>query len=144
VREQDIQQIHGRAVEGMDAAMQTEIAAFQQTRLAGDMDAMAASAQRIAGMRATTRELGAMAQEELNRRAAPPQIAGADDMSRRDIGLCQKFGISPNELGVAKNWTSDPKMSDEAKISTYLENRARLQHARATGAYRDDQGRVTR
>ena len=29
-------------------------------------------------------------------------------------------------------------------VETYLQNRARYQHARATGAYRDDQGRVTR
>jgi hypothetical protein len=142
MREDDIRQVHARGVQGMQAAIEAENAAFRQAELSGDLDSMAQAAQRIAGMRATVREMGIMAQEEINRRAAP--MAGTDDLSRGDAALCQKFGVSPNELGIAKNWTSDPNMTDAQKVETYLQNRARYQHARATGAYRDDQGRVTR
>jgi hypothetical protein len=140
MREDDIRQVHARGVQGMQAAIEAENAAFRQAELSGDLDSMAASAQRIAGMRATVREMGIMAQEEFNRRAAPPQVAGAEDMPRRDVDLCRKFGISPNELGVAKNWTSAPNLSDDDKVQTYLQNKQRYQYAKATGQYRDDQG----
>jgi hypothetical protein len=138
MREKDIQEVHGRASDGMNAAIQAENAAFQQARLAGDLDSMAGSAQRIAGMRATISQLNAMAAEEINRRAAPPP--GGDDLSRRDQQLATFYGLSAAEIGVAKNWTGDPNLSDEDKVRSYVENRARYQRTLASGERREDQG----
>jgi hypothetical protein len=79
--------------------------------------------------------------------ARPPQaapLAGAEDMSHRDLALARQFGLSAHELGAAKNWTSDPNLSDEARVKTYVENRQRYRQARSDGSYRDDQGTVRR
>jgi hypothetical protein len=71
----------------------------------------------------------------------PPPL-GSDQMSRRDAELAQKFGLSANEIGVAKNWTSDASLSDEAKVQGYVQQRQRYRHMRATGEYDDSQGKV--
>jgi hypothetical protein len=74
----------------------------------------------------------------------PQAPAGADALSRRDVDLAKRYGLSPSDIRVAKGWTNDPNLSDEAKVKTYVENRQRLRQARADGSYRDDQGRISR
>jgi hypothetical protein len=74
----------------------------------------------------------------------PAQLAGADELSRRDVELATKYGLTSAEIGVAKGWTSDPKMSDEARVQGYVTQRQRYRVMRQTGEYRDDQGTVKR
>jgi uncharacterized coiled-coil protein SlyX len=135
----DIGEVHQRSLQGFQVALQQELAAYRQAELAGDVDEMARAAQQMAGLRASMRELNNMASEAVAMRQPPP-MPGSEDLPRRDADLCRKYGVSPNELGVAKNWTSNPSLSDEDKVRGYVENRQRYQHMRATGAYRDDQG----
>lgn len=53
-----------------------------------------------------------------------------------------KYGLSQDELDVANSSFSDLPPEERQRI--YAENRARYQHLRATGQYRDDQGSVRR
>lgn len=53
-----------------------------------------------------------------------------------------RFGLSPTEVEVAHNSFSGAE--PEEKERSYAENKQKLQHMRATGAYRDDQGSVRR
>jgi hypothetical protein len=55
-----------------------------------------------------------------------------------------KYGLSHDEIEVARNFTTDPKLSNDDKEKLYAEQRNRYRHARATGAYRDDQGSIRR
>ena len=45
---------------------------------------------------------------------------------------------------MARNWTQNADMSEDDKLRTYAEMRAKYQHQRRTGEYRDDQGWVKR
>jgi hypothetical protein len=77
------------------------------------------------------------------RHFAPPAEPG-DNTSQKDRGLMMRYGLNAGELDVARGWTADPNLSDDERISQYLENKQRYQLMRASGAYRDDQGQVRR
>ncbi|MES5485947.1 hypothetical protein QMZ05_24605 [Bradyrhizobium sp. INPA03-11B] len=138
----DVRQVHARSVEGFQAAYAEETAAYQRAALAGDLDEAARAAQALAGLRATMRELETLANEAMTPRQQP--LAGAEDLSHRDVQLARHYGLTAQEIGVAKGWTNNPDLSDEDKVRQYVENRQRYRHMRATGEYRDDQGKVTR
>jgi hypothetical protein len=53
-----------------------------------------------------------------------------------------KWNLSNEEMEVAK--ASHSSGTAEERIEDYARNKQRYQHARATGAYRDDQGSVRR
>jgi hypothetical protein len=53
-----------------------------------------------------------------------------------------RFGLSPTEVEVAHNSYSGG--SKEEKERSYVENRAKLRHLRATGQYSDSPGSVSR
>jgi hypothetical protein len=67
-----------------------------------------------------------------------------DDVSARDAQLAAKYGLSAQEIGVARNWTSDPKICDDDKFREYAQQRNKYRYMRQTGQYRDDQGTVRR
>jgi hypothetical protein len=74
-----------------------------------------------------------------------PSAYGFDnDTPRKHVELAQRHGVSPDRIGIALNWTTDPTMTDDEKVKTYMENTRRYEHDRATGRYRDDQGTVKR
>jgi len=110
----------------------------------GDQDAMDAAWARMGGLQATWDKMDALAWQDAAQINGPLVGADGNEIPRRDAELCRAFGVSPNELSIAKNWTADSKMSDADKVRGYVENRARYQHMRATGQYRDDQGVVKR
>jgi hypothetical protein len=89
--------------------------------------------------------------QQLNQAAValqqPQQQAPAgfgDDVREDHVELAQRYGLSPQQIGIAVNWTTDPNMSDEVKVKRYCENVNKLSRMRATGQYRDDQGTVKR
>jgi hypothetical protein len=138
-----IQQVHARSLQSFNAALTEENANYQRAAAVGDLDEMSRAAAAMAGLRASRRELDLMAHEAMTP-SAPPPLAGGDELSRRDVDLARKYGLSAPELGIARNWTADADMSDEAKVQQYVSNRHRYRHAVATGEYRSDQGKVTR
>jgi len=52
------------------------------------------------------------------------------------------YGLSNEEIEVAKNTHSGGTVDD--RIKEYAQNKAKYQHMRSTGEYRDDQGTVRR
>jgi hypothetical protein len=126
------------------AADQAQAAAeLEAARQIEDAHGTHTAATRILELDAQANALAQRANQYVARQSAP-MMPGSEDLSHRDIALCQKYGISPTELPVAKGWTADPRLSDEAKVEQFAQNRARYQHARASGQYRDDQGVVRR
>ena len=114
---------------------------YQKAARRGDADAMARAGQEIAALRVQVKEFNALAHEHVS---SMQTIPGGDNLSRNDSNLCRQYGISPDVLGVAKSWTSDPRVSDKERVETYLRNKQKLQQMRQTGEYRDDQGTVSR
>ena len=84
-----------------------------------------------------------MASEHANSMQAPA-VPGGDELSRRDTDLARHYGLTGQEIAIAKGWTSDPNINDEDRVREYVSQRQRYRHARATGQYRDDQGTVRR
>jgi hypothetical protein len=137
----DVKQVHQKALGAFYAAHKQAEAEYQQAQLAGDVDGMAYAAQQMAGYRASARELNSMA-AEASYVPPPPLLAGGDQMSRADVALATKYGLDANRLAVAKGWTNDESLSDEAKIQSYLANEQRYRHMRQTGEYDDSQGKM--
>lgn len=130
--------------ERIEADHAAAVAELEQARYIEDSAGTHAAATRILQLDAERSALAQRANQFIAQQQAGPMIPGSEDMPRRDVELCRKYGVTPNELGIAKNWTSDPKLSDDAKVQGYIEQRQRYRHARATGSYRDDQGFVRR
>ncbi len=126
----DPREIHRMSIASYQSVLANENANYMQAQAANDMEGMVDSANRMAGYRASMRELDRMLAEAIH---PQPQRGPVD-----------RYGLTESEREVAKNFTQDPRMSEEDKLRTYAEQKARYQRARATGAYRDDQGRVTR
>jgi hypothetical protein len=144
MREDDIRAAYARNSNTYQLAVNRANAEFAEAEAAGDTDAMDVAAWKIAGLRATMREMGGLAQEGINQHHAPIFGTDGQELKPQDAALCRKYQLAPQELEIAKNWTTAENMTKEAKIESYLNKRAELQHKRATGQYRDDQGRVTR
>ena len=124
------------------AARAKALGDYESARLNEDADGTMNAADAILAADERLRALDRVAQNLVQERHAP--LDGADDMSRGDVALARQFGLSGRDLSIAKNWTTDPNLTDAQKVQTYLENRQRYQQARADGSYRDDQGRVMR
>jgi hypothetical protein len=135
--------VYDQSMRGIQAAMVEEQNAFQRATLTGDIDEQVRASQAIAGYRTLSNEYHRMASEHARSLQAPP-VPGGDDLSRRDQDLARHYGLSGNELAVAKGWTSDQTITDEDRVRQYVQNRQRYRQARADGSYRDDNGRVTR
>jgi hypothetical protein len=116
------------------SAYQQSLAEYQAAVATGDRDAMDSSLQTMAALRATKREIDAMAREALN----PPTLSGQENMSKRDVDLCRHYRLSPSDLETAKSWTSDPRVSDVERVETYLRNQQRYRAERASGRYVDE------
>jgi hypothetical protein len=137
----DYNKVHQRSLQSLQSALAQENILYQQAYSNGDVDEMAQAAQNMAGMRATMRELNTMHREVT---AAPSVAPGNPDMSARDQDLCRHYGLSGEDLTIAKGWTGDTRIPDTERDETYLRNKQRYQTARANGSYRDDQGYVRR
>jgi hypothetical protein len=120
-----------------------QVLELEAARHREDTDATRYAADAILAIDNDLDRLNRTAQSYIN--SMQPQTYGfGDDIPRKHIELAQRHGVSPDRIGVALNWTTDPNMSDEDKVRTYMENTRRLAHDRATGRYRDDQGSVKR
>ncbi|MCK1480483.1 hypothetical protein IVB27_38565 [Bradyrhizobium sp. 197] len=126
----DVREVQQRSAEAFSAAYSEESANYQRAALVGDTEECARSANAMAGLRATCRELDMMAQEALNpARPAPP---------------VNRFGLTELEADVARNSYSAPGVTDDQKMQAYAHNRAKYRHMVQTGQYSNDQGLVRR
>ena len=90
-------------------------------------------------MAAANRILEIDAKRDALDRIASNYLAG---QQRQQSQQSNRFGLSNDELAVAEN--SHSSGTRDQRIEQYARNKQRLQHMRATGAYRDDQGTVRR
>ena len=119
------------------------VGSYESSRLNEDSDGTMSAANAIIEADARLAALNRIANNlTAGSRQAP--LAGEDEMSRSDAALARHYGLTGTQLAVAKGWTSDNRMSDEAKVRTYIENTNRYRQARASGQYRDDQGSIRR
>lgn len=128
----DIRKVHERGVASMSAAFKEAELEYQQAALANDVDGMAAAGMKMAGLDATLEKFNALAH-----RTANPQPQQYQEPRNR-------YGLTATEEEIARNSFHAPDMNDDQKQQLYAQNRAKYQHMRATGAYRDDQGTVRR
>jgi hypothetical protein len=131
---QDVIAEYERQCQINHAAYSQSLVEYQAAVANGDRDGMDSSLQTMAALRATKREIDAMAREALN----PPSLSGQENMSKRDVDLCRHYRLSPDDLATAKSWTNDPKVSDVERVETYLRNQQRYRAERASGRYVDE------
>lgn len=120
--------VYDVSVAGFQSAIIEAQARFQQATLAGDLNAQVAASQELAGLRSTLKEYHQMATEH----AASLQPAVPQN----------RYGLNKDEVDVARASRSDLP-ADQAEAE-YARQKAKYQHMRATGQYRDDQGTVKR
>jgi hypothetical protein len=119
----------------------------QYQQLTADRAAAVAEyeAQRIAEdqygtMSAADRILEADAKLAALNRIADTYVAGQQRAAPQN-----RYGLSKDEQEVAHGLASgDRTMTNDQREQVYAQNRAKYQRMRASGEYRDDQGRVTR
>lgn len=135
----DFKKIYDRSMASYQSALLQQQSEFQAAVATGDLDAQVIATQNLANIEEGMRNYNAMAQryaESQKPRQAPP-MPGEDQLSRGDLALCRKYGIAPDDLPAAKNWTTNSNFTDEQKVQTYVENQKRYRQARADGSYRD-------
>jgi hypothetical protein len=115
------------AMAGYRSALIEQEHAYRQAELVGDAHAMAQAHQEIASLRAQQKEAHEVA----------VQHAAAMRQPQR-----HPSGLTESEIEIAK--ASHSFGAPEERIEDYRRNKAKYQHMRATGEYRDDQGTVTR
>jgi len=115
--------------ENLDTQQQLAAADLESSRLTGDGDGVLQAAERILHIDAMRNALGVRAQQYFSAQAAQSQGNN-------------KWGLSTEEVEVAK--ASHSAGTVEQRLEEYARNKARYQHMRATGQYRDDQGTVRR
>jgi hypothetical protein len=76
------------------------------------------------------------------KRAALDRIANQFVAAQQAQPRQNAYGLSDTEVEIARN--SHSGGTAEQRLEQYARNKQRLQHMRATGEYRDDQGTVKR
>jgi hypothetical protein len=107
------------------------VGAYEEARLSEDADGVMYSADKLIEIDA---RLGAL-----------NTIANNLVASQQQAQPSNRYGLSKDEVDIARGIGSgDPKLSNDDREKLYAEQKAKYQRQRATGEYRDDQGRVTR
>lgn len=113
--------------ERIDAEQALAASDLEAARLSGDAYGTNDAADRILRLDAERAALNARASQFVVSQQVP-----ADN----------KYRLSQDERDVARSANTDLPVEERDRI--YAQNKARYQHARATGAYRDDTGTVRR
>ena len=124
------QSIMQAQMDRLEAEGVQQAAELEAGRLEEDADRVNWAAQRILEIDAQRAQLVVRANHHAAQQRAQPRG--------------NKYGLSHDEIEVARNFTTDPKLTNDDKEKLYAEQRNRYRHARATGEYRDDQGTVRR
>lgn len=97
----DIDQVHRKSMAAFQLALQQEALSYRQAEASGDVDSMADAASRMAGLRASMRELGTMRSEieNANAHAEPPNPHG---LSADEVEIAKLSGISDEQYAINK------------------------------------------
>ena len=126
----DYRSIMQAQLQRLDTEGAEQAGELEAARIAEDPDRCNWAAQRILEIDAQRNALAVRANQlDAQQRAQPVR---------------HKYGLSPDEVEVARAATANPKLTHDDKEKLYAEQRNRYRNARATGAYRDDQGSVRR
>ena len=116
---------------------QYETLAAERARAAGEYEAARLSDDGDGTMSASSRLL------EIDARvAALDRVTNQYVRQQTQQPQGNRYGLSPTEVEVAHN--SHSGGTREERERSYAEQKAKLQHMRQTGQYRDDQGTVRR
>jgi hypothetical protein len=123
----NLKNVHQRGVANIAAAYEDAQAEYRQAALAGDEDAAAAAALRLAGLEAMADKFNGMASRAMAAPATPPN----------------KWGLSETEEAIAKNSFGPIKdsrgnlvdMTDDQKCELYSQNKQKYRRAVADGSY---------
>jgi len=100
---------------------------YEEARLGEDADGVMYAADRIVEIDA---RIGAL-----------DRIANVYAGQQHQQQQGNRYGLSRDEVTIARGIGSgDAKLSNDDREKLYAEQKARYQHMRATGQYRDDQG----
>jgi hypothetical protein len=114
--------------ESLETERGRALAEYEHARISEDGDRTMAAADRIVDIDA--------------RRAALDRIANHFVAAEQSRPRGNAYGLSDDEMDIARNSHGSGTVED--RVKEYAQNKARYQHMRATGAYRDDQGTVRR
>jgi hypothetical protein len=93
-------------------------AALEQARIVEDIDGVQAAKERIYAVDMRRNSLTA----RVNRtQQQPQQMPGVDGLSRADAQLARHYHLTPEQLSIAKNWTSDQRLSDDEKVRSWID-----------------------
>jgi hypothetical protein len=138
------QQILAAQYEVAQAENASASAALEDARLREDPSDVQAAVDRLVSNNMVIQQLNQAAATMQQQQAPQPAAGFGDDVRADHVELAQRYGLSPQQIGIAVNWTTDPNISDEVKVKRYVENTHKLSRMRASGQYRDDQGTVKR
>ena len=123
---------HGAVIKAKYEQLQAELAyangRYESGRLSDDPDTTLQAASELIDVNQKIAALDRIAQTYVRQTQQQPQG--------------NKFGLSPTEVEIAHN--SHSGGTREERERSYSEQKAKLQHMRQTGQYRDDQGTVRR
>lgn len=119
----DVKTVHARSKASFQAALTQEMANYQQATANGDTDEQVRSAQVMAGLRASMRELDSMVAE-----VTQPQ-------RQQQQQQVNEFGLTEEQAEIALKSFSAPDMSPDQKMKLYANNVNRLATERAAGRY---------
>jgi hypothetical protein len=137
------QQILAAQYEVAQAENASASAALEDARLREDPSDVQAAVDRLVSNNMVIQQLN-QAAVQMQQPQQQPAAGFGDDVRADHVELAQRYGLSPQQIGIAVNWTQDPNISDEVKVKRYCENVNKLSRMRATGQYRDDQGTLKR
>jgi hypothetical protein len=113
--------------EQLAAARADALGLYEAARIREDADGVMDAANRIIETDARLAALGQIANQFVASQQRPQG---------------NKYGLSRDQIEIAEGIASnDRTLSADDRQRIYAQNRNRLQHMRATGQYRDDQGR---
>lgn len=113
--------------EGLNSERARALADYESGRIREDEDACMGAADRILFLDQRLAALGNIANNLVHAQQQPQG---------------NKYGLSHDEIEVAHGIAgNDPNMSRDQREQVYAQNKSKLAHMRASGAYRDDQGR---
>jgi hypothetical protein len=124
----DYSSIMQASAQRLDAQQAEMVAELEAGRMAEDADRTMYAATRLLEIDAQRVALAERANQYIARQQAQPKG--------------NAYGLSDQELAIAKNSHSGGTVDE--RLREYASNKQRLQHMRATGQYRDDQGTVRR
>ena len=128
--------VYRTAMAGYQSALVQEEAAYRQAQLAGDFQESVRASQAMASYRAAMNEYHNMAAQHAasTRAAAPSNKYG---LTEEEVDIALKSVVDRDDLVDRQRGGYRVRFSDEDKLRSYAENKAKLAQMRRDGRYVD-------